>query len=218
MPRDNALQQTVLAALKAQPALQAQHVVVSADDGAITLTGHVPGYPQKQAARATAAGVRGVRGVVEEIEVRLPQVSRRTDLEIATAAQHSLAWDACLPSEGLSVRVEHGWVTLMGDVDWRYQRDLAQEDVRRLRGVIGVSNLIEVRERAEAGDIREQIVMALHRSWIRDPTAVTVTVEDGRVRLTGTVTTPFDRKAASAAAWAVGGVVEVDNEIEVVVD
>ena len=215
MSRDNALQRAVLAALRFEPSVNAAHIGVAVDDGVVTLTGHVNSYAQKHAAEAATALVRGVRAVAEEIEVRLPFESRRTDDEIAAAAADRLFWDSALPRDGIAVKVEKGWVTLTGDVDWRFQKEMAQDDVRRLHGVIGVSNQLRVRPSPPADDIREQILDAFHRSWLSDPGAVDVRVEGSEIRLGGTVRFPQDRRLAAALAWGVAGVTDVRNEIEI---
>lgn len=215
MSKDNALQQAVLAALRYEPSVEAAHIGVAVDDGVVTLTGHVHTYAQKHAAELAALGVRGVRGVAEEIEVRLPFEGKRSDEEIAAAAVHRLAWDVSLPADAIKVKVEKGWVTLTGEVPWRYQKELATDDIRRLHGVVGVSNQLEVKPRLNAGDISDQIMHALHRSWFFDPNTVHVAVDGGKVRLTGTVKSPHDRRVAAAAAWGAPGVTDVENELTV---
>jgi osmotically-inducible protein OsmY len=215
MSKDHDLQQAVLAALEFEPSVDAAHIGVAADDGMVTLTGHVWSYAQKQAAENAATGVRGVKAVVEEIEVRLPYGADRGDDEIARAAVQRLAWDVSLPAEGVRVKVEHGWITLSGEVDWAYQKEIATDDVRRLRGVVGVSNQIALRPGVDAGIISDSITHALHRSWLFDPMDIHVTAQAGRVRLTGEAPTPHDRRLAAATAWNTPGVVDVDNAIVV---
>jgi osmotically-inducible protein OsmY len=213
MSKDHDLQQAVLAALDFEPSLNAAHIGVAADDGVVTLTGHVWSYAQKKASETAAGGVRGVKAVVEEIEVRLPYGADRGDDEIARAAVQRLAWDVSLPADGVSVKVDHGWITLSGDVDWAYQKEIAADDVRRLRGVVGVSNQITLRPGVDTFEISDKITHALHRSWMFDPKEVQVSAEGGRVRLTGEVPTPHDRRVAAATAWNTPGVIDVDNAI-----
>jgi osmotically-inducible protein OsmY len=207
------LQQAVLAALKFEPSLDAAHIGVTAEGGVVSLTGHVWSYGQKQAAEAAAAGVRGVKGVAEEIEVRLPFGADRGDDEIARAAAQRLAWDVSLPADAVKVKVESGWITLLGEVDWAYQKEIASDDVRRLRGVVGVSNQITLRPNVDAAGIGDEITHALHRSWLFDPTEVQVSVEGGKVHLSGKVPTPHDRRVAAATAWNTPGVTDVENAI-----
>ena len=132
MSTDMSLQQAVLSALRCEPKINAAHIGVIADEGVVTLTGHVPTYAQKQDAENAAAGVRGVRGVAEEIEVRLPYSGARTDDDIAKAAANRLSWDVNLPIHPLRVTVEQGWVTLSGEVDERFQKEAAEEALRQV--------------------------------------------------------------------------------------
>jgi osmotically-inducible protein OsmY len=215
MANDHALQSAVLAALRFEPSINAAHIGVSAEDGVVTLTGHVTSYPQKFAAEAATARVRGVNAVAEEIEVRLPHPARRTDDEIAAEVVRRLDWDSAIPPGAVKVKVERGWVTLYGEVEWRFERDLAQDDVRRLKGVMGISNQMTVRPRVDVAGIGGEISHALHRSWLARPAAIEVTAHGGRVRLSGSVSSPHERQLAAAAAWSAPGVTEVENDIVV---
>jgi osmotically-inducible protein OsmY len=213
MSQDNALQQAVLAALRYEPSVTAAHIGVTAEDGVITLTGHVSTYAQKHAAETVALGVRGVAAVAEELEVLLPYEGKRADDEIAAAARNRLAWDSSLPADAVKITVEGGWVTLTGEVDWRYQKDIAQEDIRRLHGIIGVSNHIDIKQKVNASDVSDEITHALHRSWFFDPNTIEVKVDGGKVRLTGAARSPHDRRVAAATAWNIAGVQDVENDI-----
>jgi osmotically-inducible protein OsmY len=154
--------------------------------------------------------------VVEEIAVRLPVGVGRGDAEIAAAAVERLAWDVAVPPDAVQVKVEQGWITLTGAVDWFYQRDAAEQDVRRLFGVVGLSNQIAIKPKVDVANISDDIMHALHRSWFFDPHTITVTADGGRVRLTGSVHSPHDRQVAAATAWAAPGVIDVVNEIAIV--
>ncbi len=111
--------------------------------------------------------------------------------------------------------VEKGWVTLTGEVDWHYQKDVAAQDVHRLLGVTGVSNRITIKPKVNVSNLSDDIMHALHRSWFFDPETISVSAEDGVVTLTGTVPSPHDRQVAAATAWAAPGVTDVVNEIEI---
>jgi osmotically-inducible protein OsmY len=158
---------------------------------------------------------RGVKAVVEEIEVRLPFDATRTDEDIAAAVIERLAWDASVPSDAVKVKVEGGWVTLNGEVKWQFQRIAAAEDAHRLSGVRGVSNQITIRPVVNASVLNDGITHALHRSWFFDPLTVIVSAEGGTVRLGGTVRTPHERQVAAATAWSAPGVTDVINDIEI---
>ena len=216
MVAESHLKESVMAALRFEPGVATAPISVTVDDDVVTLTGHVPTYAQKLAAETVARAVRGVQSVVDEIEVRLPDAARRTDGEIALAAKHRLAWNVALGRERIDVDVTKGWVTLSGDVDWHYQREAAKDDVRRLVGVVGVSNLIAIRPVVDAAVMEESIMQALHRLWYFDSNAVHVTARGGVVRLSGEVRTPHARQLAASMAWAARGVTDVENDIVIV--
>ena len=166
MSQDHDLQQAVLAELAWEPSVTAAHLGVSAASGVVTLTGHVGSYPEKLAAEQAALSVRGVKGVAEEIEIRLPFERRRDDADIASAALDRLAWSVEIPVDRFQVKVEKGWVTLTGEADWYYQKEEAGLDVRRLLGVVGISNQITVKPRVDTSSLSDDINHALHRSLV----------------------------------------------------
>ncbi|WP_245504353.1 BON domain-containing protein [Lichenihabitans psoromatis] len=196
--------------------MTAAHIGVSAKGGVVTLSGHVSTYSEKYAAEKAAGRVKGVKAVAEELDVRLPFEVKRTDEEIGAAAIERLVWDTSVPKDAIKVRVEKGWLTLTGLVDWKYQKDAAHDDLRRLSGVVGVSNQITLRPRASAPDISADIKRALHRSWSFYQDNVSVTAAGGAIRLTGTVPTFDDKWVAANTAWCAPGVTGVENDILVV--
>lgn len=215
MSQDRQLQEAVLAEFTWEPSVNAAHIGVTAKDGIVTLTGHVENFLEKRAAEKAAARVRGVKGVAEEIKVELNSSMHRTDEELARVAVDRLAWEVTVPSEKIKVKVERGFITLTGQVEWHYQQLAAERSVRGLMGVNGVFNQITIRPRADAINIGHNIDRALHRSWF-DPKTITVTTQGGKVKLTGTVDTPADRLVAGATAWGAVGATEVENDLMVV--
>lgn len=215
MSQNDQLQQAVLAELRWEPSVTAAHIGVAANAGVVTLTGHVDNLIEKLAAESAARRVRGVKAVVEEIEVRLPFEGIRTDEDIAAAVLERLAWDVSVPHDAVEVKVGSGWVTLSGEVEWQFQRIAAADDAHKLSGVRGVSNQITIRPTINASILSDDITHALHRSWFFDPMTVTMAVEGGTVRLAGTVRTLHERQVAGATAWSAPGVTDVINEIEV---
>jgi osmotically-inducible protein OsmY len=215
MSHDSKLQDAVLAELNWDPGVTAGHIGVIASAGVVTLTGHTASYAEKHAAEVAASRVKGVKAISEKIEVRLADASKRGDEEIAAAIANRLSWDVMVPKDTVVPTVEKGWVTLSGEVRWHLEKQAAEQEVRRLIGVIGVTNHITVKQRVDVENISDDISHALHRSWFFDPKLVTVTAEGGTVRLTGTVPTFRDRRAAEATAWASPGAVLVENELMV---
>ena len=215
MSHDSKLQQDVLAELSWEPSVTAAHIGGTANDGVVTLTGHVAIFAEKHAAEMAASRVKDVKAVAEEIEVHLPFDTKRSDVDIAAGAIARLGWDASVPPDAIKVTVEKGWVTLAGQVDWWYQKNAAERDVRRLFGVVGVSNHATIKSRVNTSNVRDDIMHALHRSWFFDPQAVTVTADRGNVRLTGIVHSRRDREVAAATAWAAPGATSVENDITI---
>lgn len=214
MSNDTQLKQAVLDELAWEPSVNAAHIGVTAKDGVITLMGHVESFAEKNAAEMAISRVKGVKAIAEEIEVKLPSLSKRGDDEIASAAVNRLAWDSSIPKDSVKTKVQDGWLTLSGQVDWHFQKDAAESELRRLMGVTGVSNQITVKTRPNTGDISEKIRHALHRSWYDDEN-VKVTAKGGVVELTGTVHAWGDRQMAGLAAWAAPGTTSVQNNIAV---
>jgi osmotically-inducible protein OsmY len=216
MSQDTQLQQAVLDELSWEPSVVAAHIGVAAASGVVTLSGHVASYAAKHAAEAATRRVKGVKAVAEELEVRLPMDTKRSDEAIAAAAVDRLAWDVSVPRDSVKVSVEKGWVTLSGEVDWFYQKDDAKQDVRRLWGVVGVSDQITIKPRVDTTNLSDDITHALHRSWFFNPDQVTVTAKGGRVKLTGTVRSWNERQTAASTAWSAPGATSVENDLVVV--
>ncbi|MEI8144933.1 MAG: BON domain-containing protein [Alphaproteobacteria bacterium] len=216
MSHDAELKSAVLAELKWEPSVDAAHVGVTAKDGVISLMGHVGSYVEKHGAEKAAGRVTGVKAVAEELEVRLPYSIKHSDEDIAKAGVNRLAWNSAIPRDAVKLKVENGWVTLSGSVEWNFQKDAAKNDIRWLYGVVGVSNDIMVKPVANAANISKDINHALHRSWFfNDPQTVHVTAIGGDVKLTGTVDSWWDRQTAGATAWAAPGAASVQNDIRV---
>ena len=212
---DVQIQADVIAELKWEPRVQPNEVGVIVKDGVVTFTGWVDSYTKKWAAEDAAYRVRGVKAVANDIEVKLSVSAQRTDADIAKAALDALKWDAFVPVEKLQVTVSKGWVTLKGDVDWRYQKEDAERVVRRLTGVVGVSNLITVKPRVTASELKQQIEKALVRRADLDAKQITVEVDGDAIILKGTVRSWAEREAAERAAWSAPGVASVDNRIKI---
>lgn len=218
MNTDHAVKSDVLSELAWEPMLDADHIGVTARDGIVTLTGHVESFWQKRAAEQAAARVKGVKGIAEELEVRLPLHIRREDDEIAAAAVNRLEWDGTLPTDAVTVMVQNGIVTLTGTVPHHYQRSAAAWSVQPLWGVLGVNNEIAVlgpeKKPANPNQISDDIRRALNRGWFAADT-VHVAATGGTVTLSGSAQTLRDRTLAVETAWAAPGTNAVENHIRI---
>jgi len=210
---DEEIQQDVLAELKWDARVQPHEIGVSVKDGIVTLTGWVDSYLKKWTAEDIAHRVSGVKGVANDLEIKL--ASERTDPDIAESAIRAIEWDTFVPSDKVQVTVSKGWVTLRGEVEWQYQREDAERVVRRLAGVKGVTNLITVKPRASASELKRKIEDALVRNAEIDANKITVEVQGSKAILKGRVRAWAEREEAERTAWSAPGIISVDNRITI---
>jgi osmotically-inducible protein OsmY len=211
---DKYLRQSIIDELDFEPSIDAADIGVAVEGGVVTLTGHVSSYAEKLAVEDTVRGVRGVKAIAEEVEVRYPDGKKTADDQIAKRALDILAWDTSVPNERIQVKVQRGWLTLTGEVDWNYQRTAAEQAVRKLGGITGISNLITLKAIPKADDVKDKIEAALKRSAELESDKIRVSVTGGRVRLEGKVKAWYERQIAEQAAWAVSGVATVEDNLQ----
>jgi osmotically-inducible protein OsmY len=213
MTTDSELRRNVERELEWEPSVDERRIGVSVIDGIVTLTGEVSSFGEKWRAERAVERVSGVKGIANELEVKV--ASERSDTDIAKAAVDALKWNVMVPSDKVTVKVSKGWLTLDGEVRWDYQRRAADRAVRDLPGVRGVSNLIQIKPRVEPDHVKEKIEETFKRVATLDANRITVQVEGSEVTLRGTVRSWVERHEAEKAAWAAPGVTAVHNYITI---
>jgi osmotically-inducible protein OsmY len=215
MKSDVQLKKDVEQELEWDPAINAAGIGVEVHDRIVTLAGHLGSFAEKLAARRAAQRVEGVKGVVVELDVRVPTQDTRSDEEIAAAVRSVLDWTAGLSEKAVQVTVEKGCVTLSGEVDWGYQMKAAENVVTPLRGVVVVVNQINVRGNTSEGDIAGKISAALKRHAEEEARHIDVAVNNGTVTLRGKVGSFPERSIACNAAWSAPGVHNVIDQLSI---
>lgn len=219
MKTNEDLQKDVQDAIKWEPLLRAAEIGVTAKDGVVTLSGTVDSYAKKSEAEAAAKKVTGVKVVVEEIEIKTySNLYNRDDNDLANEVLNAYKWNWEIPNDKVKVKVENGWITLEGGVEWNYQKEAAERLVKKLAGVKGVSNLITINTEVHDEIEKLGIESALARNWSIKEQDIHVKVEGTKVTLTGEVDSWYQKEEAGRIAWNAPGVVRVDNELLVEYD
>jgi osmotically-inducible protein OsmY len=213
MRKDHELQKAVLEQLDFDPAINASHIGVTVREGVVTLGGHVPGLSDKARAETAAGLVRGVKAVIDEIDVELPGHCETPDEAVARRAYERLAGNSKVPADRVHLSVEHGVVTMRGDVDWEYQRAAALYDLQHLDCVRGIRNELMIRPPIKGTLIAERIHQALERLGLNSGTSIVVETSGSDVSLSGAVNSWQERRLAENVAWSLPGVSHVANEI-----
>ncbi|MDQ0008314.1 osmotically-inducible protein OsmY [Luteibacter jiangsuensis] len=210
------LRQNIIEELDFEPSIDTSGIAVAVDDGIVTLSGHVGTYAEKVNAERATWRVKGVKAIAQEIKVRLPFEKKVNDDEVARRAVDILAWNTWVPRDAVKVRVSNGWLTLTGSVKWDYQRREAEKAVRKLSGVLGVTNEIALAPAIQATDIRQRINDALKRHAEVEAGRIRVDVSDGgHVHIEGDVDNWDERQAVERAVWSAPGVQFVEDRVRI---
>lgn len=213
MKTDQQLQQDVLAELSWEPSVNAEDIGVEVKDGIVTLAGHVSSYAEKLDAERATMRVSGVKALAVEMDVKLMGSSHRNDVDIARSVENVLQWTTYLPANSIKIKVESGWVTLTGKVNWEFQRKAAVNAVRYLMGVKGVNDQLVIEPTISAPVVKADIEAALKRRAQKDAQDISVNVDGTGVTLSGKVHSWSERELATNTAWASPGVRSVVDNI-----
>ena len=215
MKTDKQIQQDVIAELGWEPSVNATHIGVEVAGGVVTLAGHVSSYTEKSNAERAAQRVAGVKALAVEMDVKLAGSSKRNDADIARSAENVLQWATYLSPDSIKVKVEGGWITLSGEVEWDYQRQTTIDAVRHLSGVTGVSDQIAIKPKVSSTLVKSDIEAALRRRARTDAQKISVEVQGSDVTLTGSVHSWSERDLARDSAWGSPGVRNVVDKMTV---
>ena len=215
MKDDKELRSGITAELLWDPAVDVTGLHVAVKNGVATVSGQVGSFAQNDAVAAAAHRIPGLRGLVLQLEVKLAPDHRRSDEELREAARLALHWNSLVPDGMVKVEVEDGWMTLMGETDYEYQRASAEQCLRPMVGICALDNKITLKERADAGDIGAGIAAALARHAQREAGHIAVAADGGVVTLRGTVGSLAEHDAAIGTALGAPGVVRVEDQLEI---
>ena len=215
MKTDVEIKDDVLDELAWQPNIDETQIGVIVDDGVVTLSGVVNSYSKKIAAEKAAKNVEGVKAVALDIEVKYGTDFKKTDKEIAKAIVDAFEWNSSIPEDDITVKVENGWVSLSGEVQWSYQKSAAKNAIKDLLGVIGVSNSISLKNNIKPSEIKDKIKKAFQRMATLDADGIILETHGNTVTLRGKVHSIKEKEDAETAAYNAPGVYNVKNELKV---
>ncbi len=218
MKSNETLQKNVQDAIKWEPHLYAAEIGVTVKDGVVTLSGTVDTYAKKSEAEDAVKHVSGVKAVIEKIQMKQNHSDKKENAEIVNEVLNAFKWNWEIPNDTIRVKVEDGWVTLEGELEWNYQKEAARKVVKNLIGIKGLTNDIIVKSKGNDKIEKKDIENALTRNGSIDDEDIEVNVSGNKVTLSGSAYSLFQKEEAGRIAWNAPGVWEVKNELVVEYD
>ncbi|MFT6868483.1 MAG: osmotically-inducible protein OsmY [Cyclobacteriaceae bacterium] len=215
MKSNQELHTDIYNALKWEPLLHAAEIGSTAKYGVVSLLGVVDNYVKGMEVENATKKVIGVKALVENIKVNFPSNWSKTDAEIANEVLTGLQNNWLVPIDKVAVKVEDGWVTLEGEMPWKYQKEAAKSEVSHLLGVKGVTNKIIIKSVSHDAIEKKAIERVIARSESFGVSDIYITVSGTTVTLTGTVNSWYQKEEASRIAWNTPGIGHVKNELTV---
>lgn len=217
MKTDLEIQRDMIEELKWEPFIGSSDIDVSVINGVVILSGTVDQYSKKKAAEEAVNRVKGVRALAEDIVVKFDPQYTKTDTEIAEAILDAFKWNSIVPEDKIKVKVEHGWVTLSGEVEWTHEKKAVKRVVENLVGVRGICNLITIKPVKNTGfvNVKSEIEKALRRNATIDSNSIFVENVGNKIILKGTVRSFVEKRKVEHIVWNALGVSIVVNNLDV---
>lgn len=213
---DEFIKQEVIDQLVWDASIDANDVLVSVIDGVVQLSGVVPTYTAKIAAENNARRVADVVRVENMIEVEFPAgITYPSDTEITNMVESKLIWNDQIDAANIDVETHNRIVTLSGNVNSYWEKNLAEDIAFATRGVFYVENnlTVIVGKSFVDVDIENDIKRAFKRNILIDADKVNVSVTNGVAHLTGIVPFYSMKEEAFDTAMLTAGVLDVVDDI-----
>jgi osmotically-inducible protein OsmY len=215
MRTDAQIEKEVKEELAWESRVNGAYIEVEVHQGIVNLSGSIDSLSRKHDAEMAAARVHGVTEVINNLEVKIPEATRRNDAEIERAILNAIIWNSSIDESKIMIKVKKGWVTLEGEVPWEYQKSRARLLAADKHGVTGITNLIKVTPSSAPHDAKEKIKAALKRNHLIDAARINVKVAGSKAILSGEVRSVDEKSAVELLAWSAPGITEVDNRLVV---
>ncbi|HET6245014.1 MAG: BON domain-containing protein [Bacteroidetes bacterium] len=196
--------------------VQAENINIDVADGTVKLSGEVYNYSSRMAAEEDALSVYGVVGVENNLKVRYPETYNvLSDDEIKFAIENNLKFDNRIEHRNINISVNNGIVTINGNVNFFWKKDVVESYCYRIAGVVDVNDKITVTPQGEYSDqdIASDLDRAFRRSGYINADEVKIQVSDGEVTLSGKVPSYVARIRANELAQFTTGVVNVIDKL-----